>query len=79
MAGLTGLLVLLIQPRSCDTNAVTCDDVHVDFTRQEWGLLDPSQKSLDSNMMLENLTAIGYNWEDQNIEEHCQSSRKHGR
>ncbi|KRX29475.1 hypothetical protein T09_2113 [Trichinella sp. T9] len=21
----------------------------------------------------------GYNWEDHNIEEHCQSSRRHGR
>uniref|UniRef100_UPI0020206B34 zinc finger protein 431-like n=1 Tax=Myodes glareolus TaxID=447135 RepID=UPI0020206B34 len=26
-----------------------------------------------------NLTTIGYSWEDHNIEEHCQSSRRHER
>uniref|UniRef100_A0AA74KSM1 Predicted gene 15446 n=1 Tax=Mus musculus TaxID=10090 RepID=A0AA74KSM1_MOUSE len=26
-----------------------------------------------------NLNAVGYNWEDSNIEEHCESSRRHGR
>ncbi|XP_050002867.1 zinc finger protein 120-like isoform X2 [Alexandromys fortis] len=65
-----------------DMNAVTYDDVHVDFTWEEWTLLDPSQRNLYKDVMLDtyrNLTAIGYSWEDHNIEEHCQSSQRHGR
>ena len=41
---------------------MTYDDVHVNFTGEEWNLLDPSQKSLYKDVMLEtykNLTAIG--------------------
>ncbi|XP_049989297.1 zinc finger protein 120-like, partial [Alexandromys fortis] len=63
-------------------NTVTYDDVHVNFTWEEWTLLDPSQKNLYKDVMVEtyrNLTTIGYSWEDHNVEEHCQSSRRHER
>ena len=46
-------------------DAVTFDDVHVNFTKEEWNLLDPSQMNLYKDVMLEtywNLTSIGKNF-----------------
>ncbi|XP_049989546.1 zinc finger protein 431-like [Alexandromys fortis] len=61
---------------------MTFEDMHIDFTEDEWVLMNPSQKSLYKDVMLEtyrNLTATGYSWKEHNFEEYYQSAKKHGR
>uniref|UniRef100_UPI00402B0D99 zinc finger protein 120-like n=1 Tax=Arvicanthis niloticus TaxID=61156 RepID=UPI00402B0D99 len=70
------------QPATGTRDAVTYDDVHVNFTEQEWNLLDHSQKNLYKDVMLEtywNLTTLDYNLEASHTEEQHQTSRSHER
>ncbi|XP_023373765.1 zinc finger protein 823-like [Otolemur garnettii] len=60
-------------------DSVAFEDVAVNFTREEWALLGPSQKNLYIDVMQEtirNLDSIGIKWKDQNIEDEYKNPRR---